>query len=133
MSFSKILLKFEIFSKFFQYCPFLSLTTTTGQRNFQVSEMGYLTEISSQKIVLIFFIAQVQNFFFNFAFSFFYDLFINKVRKLEVAVSNPIIEDIPASFSLSRLGLLSFSFSFTFYLSLSLFLLNPHFSCCYVA
>ena len=59
---------------------------------------------------------------FNFTFfSFFlYDFFINKVRKLEVAVSNPIIEDIPVSFSPSRLGFLSFSFSFTFYLSLSL-------------
>ena len=69
-----------------------------------------------------FFLLPSSKLFFNFnVFSFFlYDLFVNKVRKLEVAVSNPIIEDIAVSFSLYRLGFLSFSFSFTFYLSLSL-------------
>ena len=77
--------------------------------------------------------------FFSFAFFgyFLYDLFIKKVKKLEVAVSNPIMEHIPVSFSLFQLGFLSFSFCFTFYLSLSLSLslslLMPHFSCCYVA
>ena len=38
---------------------------------------------------------------FDFFVEFLYDLFINKVRKLELAVSNPIIEDIPVCFSLS--------------------------------
>ena len=53
-------------------------------------------------------------------FSFFlYDLFINKVKKLEVAVSNPIMDDIPVSFSFFQLGLLSILYSFTFYLFLS--------------
>ena len=72
-------------------------------------------------MVLIFFIAKLETFFSNFAFfSFFlYDLFINKVRKLEVAVSNEIMDIFPSP-SLFRLGFLPFSFSFTFYLSLTL-------------
>ena len=46
---SKILLKFAIVFKIFEYfCSFLSLTTITGQRNLQ---MGYLTERSRQKCV----------------------------------------------------------------------------------
>ena len=45
---------------------------------------------------------EVEN-FFNFVFfsRFLYDLFINEVKKLEVAVSNPIVEDIHVSLSLS--------------------------------
>ena len=69
-------------------------------------------------MVLIFLLPRSKLFNFTFFNFFLYDLFINKVRKLEVAVSNPIIEDISVSFSPSRLGFLSFSFSFTFYLSL---------------
>ena len=72
-------------------------------------------------MVLKFFLTKLK-ISFNFAFFsyFLYDIFINKVKKLEVAVSNPIMEDIHVFFSLSLfpLGFFSF-FSFTF-LSLSL-------------
>ena len=38
--------------------------------------------------------------FFNFAFFvFLYDLFTNKARELEVAMSNPIVESFPIFFS----------------------------------
>ena len=64
-----------------------------------------------------YFIAKLKAFFLILPFSVLW--FINKVRKLDVAVTNPIMEDNPVAFSLFRLGFLSFSFSFTFYLSLS--------------
>ena len=48
---------------------------------------------------------------------FLFDLITNKARKLKVAESNSIVDNIPSSLSLCRLGLLSFSFSFMFYLS----------------
>ena len=69
-------------------------------------------------MVLIFYCG-VQ-FFLKFAFFIFlFDLFINMVRKLEVAVSN---HERHSGLLLSLwVGFLSFSFSFTFYLSLSLF------------
>ena len=85
--------------------------------------MGYLTELSRQKLVLNFFIVKLKSFLI---LCFLYDLFINKVKKLEVAMSNPFMEDIHVSLSLSLslslfwLGFIPFSFSFTFYLSLSL-------------
>ena len=52
------------------------------------------------------------------------------VRKLEVAVSNSIMEDIPVSFSLSVS--VPFLLFLVHVLFLS-FLLIPHFSCYYVA
>ena len=67
-----------------------------------------------------FFYCNLENLFiFAFFSSFLYDLFTNKTRKLEVAESNPIMENILISFSLCRLGFLSYSFSFTSHLSLS--------------
>ena len=65
-------------------------------------EKGYLIELSRQKIVLNFYF-EVENLCFNFAFFvfFLYDLFTNKARKLEVAESNLIRENIPISHSLS--------------------------------
>ena len=85
--------------------------------------MGYLTEPSRQKSC-----CEFEN-ILVLPSVYFYDLFIKNFRKL-VSVSNPIMENIPVSFSLFRLGFLSISFSFTFYLFHSLFLLIPHFSCC---
>ena len=42
--FSKILLKFAIVFKIFEYfCPFLSLTIITGQQSFSSLADGYLT------------------------------------------------------------------------------------------
>ena len=42
--------------------------------------------------------AKLKTFFFNFAFfSFLYGLFTNRDRKLEVAGSNPIMENVPIS------------------------------------
>ena len=95
---------------------------------------GYLTELLRQIMVLNFFKCDVKNLFsilpfsvflydlngklvFNFAIcSFFlYDLFTNNARKLKVAESNPIMENIPISLSLSvscQLGFLSVSCSF---------------------
>ena len=64
------------------------------------------------------FYCEVENFFNSAFLSFLYDLFTNKDRKLEVAESNPIMENIPISFSLCRFEFPSFSFLFTFYLSL---------------
>ena len=62
-------------------------------------------------MILIFLYYENENFLFlSFSVFFSNDLFINKVRKLEVEVSNPIMGDIPVSFFLFRLGFLSFSF-----------------------
>ena len=53
-------------------------------------------------MVLNFLYCEVENLFFIFAFfSFLYDLFTNRARKVEVAESNTIMENIPVSFSLS--------------------------------
>ena len=76
-------------------------------------------------MVLIF---SLRSFFLNSTFfSFLYDLLINKVRKLKVAVWNPIMENNPVSFSVFRLEFL-YSFSFTFYLSYSLSSLSMSYS-----
>ena len=78
--------------------------------------MGYLTEISRQKMVLISLLPSSK--LFIFPFSAFYDLFINKVRKLEVAVLNPTKEDISLSvvvpFLLFLIHVLSLSLSLSF-------------------
>ena len=90
-----------------------------------------------------FFTAKCGNFYFEFCtlFFFLYDLITNKARKLEVAESNLIMQNIP---TLSPFLLFGFSFflvhvlSLAHYLSLSLalsltLLLMTRFSCCYVA
>ena len=94
--------------------------------------MGNFTELLRQKMFLHFFYPEVE-FFLDYAFfSFFlFDLFINKARELEFAESNPIIEYVPNSLSLSlSLCWLGFLFplflvhflyiSLTIHLSLSL-------------
>ena len=134
MNFSKII-KFAIFSKFLKY--FLSFFEVNHHYwPTKVSEMSYLTELSRQKIVFIF-LCGVQNIFFvNFDFfSFFlYDIFIHKVRKLDVGVSNPIIFLSPIlSFGWGSVPSLSGSRFISLSLFLSLSLLISHFSCCYVA
>ena len=62
--------------------------------------MGYFTELWRQKNGFELFCCDVE-YFLDFAFcsSFLYDFFINKARKLEVAESNPIMENIPVFFS----------------------------------
>ena len=52
-------------------------------------------------MALNFFCANSKTFVFNFAFSFFLYLLTNKARKLEVAESNPFMENILISPSLS--------------------------------
>ena len=65
LNFSKILFTFaiffDIFSIFF-FCPFLSLTTITGQRNFSSLGDGLLDRTFETKMVLIFFIAKLKTF-----------------------------------------------------------------------
>ena len=68
--------------------------------------MGHLKEPHRQKMVLKFYceIWKLLNFalkFFLFPFAFKFCLLTNKNRKVEVAKSNPIIENIPSSLSLS--------------------------------
>ena len=45
-------LNLQFFPFFASFCPFLSLTTLTVQRNYQVLQMDYLTELQRQKMVL---------------------------------------------------------------------------------
>ena len=125
----KILISW-ILANFFIVCYFQTFSIFLCF--FEFNDRYWPTKFLRQKMILNFFITKLKT-FLNFAFfsCFLYDLFIDKVRKLEVAVSNPIMEDIPVSFSLHRLGFLSFFFPFRFYLSL--FLLMLHISCCYVA
>ena len=63
-SFCKILLKFVIVLKFFEYfCPFLSLTIITGQRSFLSLADGLHEKIQRQKMFLnMFFTAKCGNF-----------------------------------------------------------------------
>ena len=74
-------------------------------------------------MALNFFYCEVEYIFFGFCLRFFSsDFFINKARKLEVAESNPIMENIPVSSSLSvSVPFLSRSLFISFALSLSLF------------
>ena len=52
MNMSKILLKFAVVFKIFEYfCPFLSLTIITGQRNFLGLSDGLLERTPERKIV----------------------------------------------------------------------------------
>ena len=76
--------------------------------------MGNLTELQWQKLVLNFFTVKSGSFSLKFCiFRFFlYDLFTKKARKLEVAESNPILDNIPSSLSVSLSLSLSLSLSF---------------------
>ena len=130
------MLELHFFPKFINICLFRWLLL--ANETFQVSEMGYSTELWSQKMVLNFFYCEVENIFLDFAFFqfFFYMISFNKVRKLEVAEPNPVIENIPVSFSLCRLGFPFFlvhffiSLSHTLYLSPSLFVAALHLLFC---
>ena len=121
----ELLKDFVKICKFFQYLSF-SLTTVTGQQIFSSLADGFLDRTFETKNGFEFFYCEVEKFSLILRFSvIFYMIYLlTRLKKLEVAVSIPIMEDIPVSFSLFRLGSLSFSFSFTFYLSLSLSL--PH-------
>ena len=82
------------------FCPLLISTTIIGQQNFSSLGDGLLDGTFKTKNGYEF-TAKLKTFFLILPFSVFSDLFINKARKLEVAVSNPIMEDIPVSRSLS--------------------------------
>ena len=63
--------------------------TTDREREKEIGKLSTmrfdLTELSRQKIVLNFFTAKSKTFVFNFAFfSFLYDLFTKKARKMEI-------------------------------------------------
>ena len=107
----------QLFPKLFNiFCPFLSLTTITGQRIFLSLGGGFLDRAFQTKMVLSF-LPQSWKLVFNFAFfSFFlFDLFTNKARKVEVGYHHGNYSYL--SFSLPvRFSFLLFSF--TFYLSL---------------
>ena len=66
-------------------------------------------------MVLSFFAAESKHLLSFAFFSFLYDLFTNNGRNLEIAESNPIMENICSSLSVP-----SFSFSFTFYFPVTL-------------
>ena len=85
--FSKILLKFAIISKIFEYlCPFLSLTIISGQQNVLgcVAD-GLHDRTPEKKMVLSFFHCEIWK--LSFSHFFLFDLINNKARKLEVAES----------------------------------------------
>ena len=112
-NFSKILLKFAIVFKIFEFfCPFLSLTIITGQRSFLILADGLHSINPATKNVFEHFLycEMWKLFYWNFAISVFCYLTMEK---------NP-----GSLFSLCWLAFLSFSFSLTFNLSLSLSLLN---------
>ena len=103
-NFSKILLKFAIVFKIFEYfcVVFWVLRSLLANEPFYVLQIGYMTETRRQKLFLnLFFIAKCGNLFWLCTFSFFYDLITNNARKLEVAESNLIMENILSSLSLS--------------------------------
>ena len=83
-----------------------------------------MAEFKRQKMVLNFFTAKYKTFNFALTSFFLYDLFTNKVRKLEDAKSKPNMEYTPISLSLSvRVSFLLFCLRFislSLYLSLSL-------------
>ena len=124
-SFTKILLKFTIVLKIFEYfCPFLSLMIITSQRSFSSLADGLHDKNTETKNVLEpFLYFEMWKLFFGILY---FQLFLkwlvtNKFRKLEVVESN-LMEKFFSSLSLSLcwLPFLSFSFSLTFNLSLSL-------------
>ena len=99
----KILLKFAVVFKIFEYfCPFLSLTIKTGKRSFLCLADGLHDKNPGSKNGFKHFL-HCGNFLLNFGLSvfFLYDLVTNKARKLEVVVSNLIMEKILSSLSLS--------------------------------
>ena len=118
LNIKKMLLKIPIVFKIFVYCPFLSLTTITGQQNLLSFGDRFSDRIFGTKNGFELF--WLRSWKPSFGFAFLYDLFTNKARKIEVAGPNPIMEN-NFSLSVSVGNCLSF-FSFTFYLSLSLLL-----------
>ena len=101
LNFIKILLKLGIVSKIYIFCPPLSSTTITGQRNFLSVGHGLLDKTSGTKTGFEFFLLRSGKLLFLILPSFFNDLFSNEARKLEVAESNRITEHSYLSFSLS--------------------------------
>ena len=97
---------------------------TTGQRNLITLANGlYDRTPETKKMFAIFSPQNPETFHLNFAlFSFFLNDFVNnRTRKLGVAVSIIINQNISGSFPLCWLVFLPFPFSATFPLSLSLF------------
>ena len=63
LNFSKILLKFAIFPKVLNiFCPFLSLTNITGQRNFSSVADGLLERTFETKMFFNFLIVKLKTF-----------------------------------------------------------------------
>ena len=85
--------------------------------------MGYLTEVKKQNYLKSFFTAKCGNFFEFCTFNFSHDLVNNKARKLEVAVSNLVMKNIPSS--LSVLVVFSFLLFLVHFLSLAHYLSLP--------
>ena len=69
LNFSKILLKFAIVVQIFSiFCPFLSLTTITGQRNFSSLGDGLIGRTFETKNGFDFFLLRSSKLFFSSAF-----------------------------------------------------------------
>ena len=149
-NFSKIMLKFAIVLRIFEY--FLSFPEFHDHywstKFFGSCWWDTWENFRDKNGFEHLFKVKYENFLKFSSFSFIlYDLIIMKARKLEVAESNLIMENIPGcrSLSLSLLiwffllflfHILSLSYSISLSLSLSLsltLLLMPHFSCYYVA
>ena len=97
MNFSKVLLKFAIVFKIFEYfCPFLSSTIITGQRSFSSVADGLVDITPETKVVLDKFLLRnleasllIFAIFCKFlSIRFLFDLFTNKASKLKVEESN---------------------------------------------
>ena len=86
-NFSKILLKFAIIFKNFEYfCPLLILTILTGQQNFLCHSVALRDRSPETKnLWTLFPLQNLETSFLNFALLFFlYDLVTNKARKLDL-------------------------------------------------
>ena len=121
LNFSKILLKFAFFTKIYQYLlPFS--TTIPGQQNFSIlGDWLFHRTFETKKLFWTFFTAKL-NFFWILPFAvLFYMIFLlTRLENYKLQSRIQSWKNIPVSFSLRRLGFLSFSFSFTFYLSHSI-------------
>ena len=99
-SFLKFLLNFAIVLKFLNIFVLFLLTIINSQRNFLGLEEGLHDRTPERKNVLnICFTSKSAKFSFCTFQFFLNDLFTNKARKLEVAKSNLIIENISSSLS----------------------------------
>ena len=137
-NFSKILLKFAIVFKIFEFFSFSEFNDHYWPTKlFKSCRWVTWQKSRDQKCFWTgSLLRNVETFLWNFALSVFFSIVTNRFRKLENLGSNLIMEKIPNPLSLSLccLAFLFFSFSLTFNLSLpSIFLLMPHFSGCYVA